>query len=156
MAAAPHQHIQRASRELFAVARGESVSHVHLRNRLLAIIWVTIAIGVISTFLVYFIERHAVGTQISSFGDAFLFSMSQLLTASSVASPTTEFGKVLELFFDIYAITVVATLAGSFGAFFHRRTDEREKEKADAAAAAAGEDAQGGDGSGGLATGPAS
>ena len=82
----------------------------------------TIAIGIISTFLVFSLERHAEGTQISSLGDAFLFSMSQLLTALSVASPTTEFGKVLELFFDIYAITVVATLAGSFGAFFHRRT----------------------------------
>ena len=30
----------------------------------------------------------------------------------------------LELFFDLWAITVVATLAGSFGAFFHARSKE--------------------------------
>jgi hypothetical protein len=33
---------------------------------------------------------------------------------------------VLELFFDIWAITVVATLAGSFGAFFHARSKEMD------------------------------
>ena len=137
MAAAPHQHIQRASREIFAVARGDSASHIHLRNRVLSIVWVTIALGIVSTFIVYFLERHAEGTQISSLGDAFLFSMSQLLTASSVASPSTSSGKVLELLFDIYAITVVATLAGSFGAFFHKRSEEREQAQAEA-------DAQGG------------
>jgi hypothetical protein len=35
---------------------------------------------------------------------------------------------VLELFFDIWAITVVATLAGSFGAFFHARSQEMDGE----------------------------
>jgi hypothetical protein len=135
MATAPHQHIQRASRTFFAVARGDSASHVHLRNRLLSIVWVTIALSIISTFVVYFLERHAEGTQISSLGDAFLFSMSQLLTASSVAAPSTESGKILELCFDIYAITVVATLAGSFGAFFHKRSEEREQAQAEADAA---------------------
>ena len=39
-----------------------------------------------------------------------------------MANPATNAGKVIELFFDIYAITVVATLAGSFGAFFHQRS----------------------------------
>jgi hypothetical protein len=137
MAAAPHHHIQRASRGALAVARGDSGTHIRLRNRLLSIIWVTVALGVISTIIVYFAERHAEGTQISSLGDAFLFSMSQLLTASSVASPTSESGKVLELLFDIYAITVVATLAGSFGAFFHRRGEEIDAAKAAAKAAPA-------------------
>ncbi|MDX6637557.1 MAG: hypothetical protein QOJ01_1068 [Solirubrobacterales bacterium] len=141
MAVAPHHHFQRVSREFLAVARGDSDTHTHLRNRLLAIIWVTIALGIISTFLVYTLERHAAGTQIHSLFDAFLFSMAQLLTASSVASPSTNVGKIIELAFDIYAITVVATLAGSFGAFFHRRSQEHDEAKAaaaDAAAAGAG------------------
>jgi cytochrome c biogenesis protein CcdA len=136
VAQAPHQHIQRASRGLLAVARGDSQTHTHLRNRLLSIIWVTIAIGIISTFLVYLIERHVHHTQIHNLFDAFLFAMGQLLTASSVAAPTSTAGKVLEIFFDIYAITVVATLAGSFGSFFHRRSEERDKTQADAVAAA--------------------
>jgi hypothetical protein len=122
----PHRHIQRASRELLAVARGDRRSHVHLRNRLLAILWVTLAVDVLATLAVYLAERHGSGTEIHNLWDAFLFATSQLFTASSVASPSTETGKVLELLFDVYAITVVATLAGSFGAFFNHRREERE------------------------------
>ncbi len=136
MAVAPHHHFQRVSREFLAVARGDSDTHVHLRNRLLSIIWVTLALGVISTLVVYFLERDATGTEIHDLGDAFLFSMAQLLTASSVAAPTTNAAKVLELAFDIYAITVVATLAGSFGAFFHRRSQEHDEAKAAAESSA--------------------
>jgi uncharacterized PurR-regulated membrane protein YhhQ (DUF165 family) len=135
VAQAPHTHVQRASRGLLAVARGDRKSHDDLRNRLLAIIWVTLLIMFISTPALYFAERHASGTGIHSLWDAFLFTLSQLVTASSVASPASQTGKVLELAFDIYAITVVATLAGSFGAFFHHRREEDEKDAAKAAKA---------------------
>jgi hypothetical protein len=50
------------------------------------------------------------------------------LAASSVAAPKTNFDKVVELFFDIWAITVVATVAGSFGAFFHTRSNKMDGE----------------------------
>src|ERR1700759_2758506 len=43
-------------------------------------------------------------------------------------------GKVLELVFDLWAITVVASLAGSFGAFFHARSKEMNDEMAKAEA----------------------
>ena len=45
-----------------------------------------------------------------------------------------DLGKILELVFDLWAITVVASLAGSFGAFFHARSKEmnEEMEKAEA------------------------
>jgi hypothetical protein len=135
VAQAPHQHIQRVSRGFISVVRGESATHTHLRNRLLSIVWVTVLIGIISTLLVYFLERHANHTQIHSLFDAFIFAWAQLLTASSVAAPTSTAGKVLEVFFDIYAITVVATLAGSFGSFFHRRSEEHDQEDADRLAA---------------------
>jgi hypothetical protein len=124
VAVAPHHHVQRVSRELLAVARGDSATHTHLRNRLLSIIWVTTLLVLIATLIVFFSERHAARAEIHNVFDAFLFSTSQLLTASSVATPTTNTVKVLELFFDIYAITVVAALAGSFGTFFHRRSIE--------------------------------
>jgi hypothetical protein len=126
VATSPHRHIQRAGREALAVVRGETKTHTYLRNRLLAILWVTVALGLASTLVVYFTERRAAGTQIHNLFDAFLYAMSQLLTASSVASPSTNLAKALQLFFDIYAITVVATLAGSFGSFFHRRSHERD------------------------------
>jgi FtsH-binding integral membrane protein len=133
----PHRHIQRASRELFAVVRGSTETHAHLRNRLLAILWITVVLVIVSTVLVYLFERHAANSQITTPFEAFLFSTGQLLTASSVTSPTTEAGKILELFFDVYALTVVAALAGSFGAFFHKRSEEiRKKHEQEAAAAA--------------------
>ena len=114
---------------MIAVAQGSTPTHSHLRRRLLTIFIATAVFAVICTVVVYLTERHARGTEIHSVFDAFLFSTSQLLTASSVANPKTDFGKVLELFFDIYAITVVATLAGSFGAFFHQRSKEMDRAK---------------------------
>lgn len=101
------------------MVQGQTKTHTHLRRRLLTIFLATAFIALISTLVVYFTERHVKGGEIHNLFDAFLFSTSQLLTASSVANPKTNFGKVLELFFDIWAITVVATVAGSFGAFFH-------------------------------------
>ena len=101
----------------------------------MTIVVVTVFFAAIFTVIVYLTERHAHGTEIHNVFDAFLFSTSQLLTASSVANPTTNAGKVLELFFDIYAITVVATLAGSFGAFFHQRSKEMDRASRDLALA---------------------
>ncbi len=112
---------------MIAVASGATATHAHLRRRLLTIFLITAVFAVLCTLIVYLTEHPAHGTEIHSLFDAFLFSTSQLLTASSVANPTTNFGKVLELFFDIYAITVVATLAGSFGAFFHQRSKEMDR-----------------------------
>jgi hypothetical protein len=121
--------VNHASREAIAVARGSTSTHAHLRRRLLTIVFVTLFFAAICTLVIYASERHAHGTQIHSPFDAFLFSTSQLPAASSVASPATQTGKVLGLFFDIYAITVVATLAGSFGAFFHQRSKELDRAK---------------------------
>lgn len=106
------------------MARAQTPTHAHLRRRISIIFFATALMSLVSTLVVYFSERHAQGTEIHDLFDAFIFSTSQLLTASSVASPQTDFGKVLELFFDLWAISVVATLAGSFGAFFHARSKE--------------------------------
>ncbi|MGN6216117.1 MAG: hypothetical protein ACTHN7_04050 [Solirubrobacterales bacterium] len=120
--------VKNAHREMIAVVQGQTRTHTHLRRRLLTIFLATALISVISTLVVFLTERGAKGTEIHNLFDAFLFSTSQLLTASSVAAPKTNFGKILELFFDIWAITVVATLAGSFGAFFHARSKEMDGE----------------------------
>ena len=130
-----HRPIKHASREAIAVARGSTKTHYHLRRRILMIFGVTAVFAVICTLVTYFTERHAKGTEIHSLFDAFLFATSQLLTGSSVANPRTDLGKVLELVFDLWAIFVVASLAGSFGAFFHARSKElnAEMEKAERA-----------------------
>ena len=125
--------IKHASREAIAVAQGSTKTHYHLRRRILMILGVTALFAVLCTLVTYLTEHNAKGTEIHSLFDAFLFATSQLLTGSSVANPSTDFGKVLELIFDLWAITVVASLAGSFGAFFHARSKELndEMEKAE-------------------------
>ncbi|MBS1895004.1 MAG: hypothetical protein JST59_27205 [Actinobacteria bacterium] len=130
-----HRPIKHASREAIAVARGSTKTHYHLRRRILAIFGVTAIFAIVCTLVTYLTEHGAKGTEIHSLFDAFLFSASQLLTGSSVANPATNLGKILELVFDLWAIFVVASLAGSFGAFFHARSKElnAEMEKAERA-----------------------
>jgi hypothetical protein len=130
-----HRPVRHASREAIAVARGSTKTHYHLRRRILVIFGVTAVFAVVCTLVTYLTEHHAQGTEIHSLFDAFLFATSQLLTGSSVANPATDLGKVLELVFDLWAIFVVASLAGSFGAFFHARSKELndEMEKAERA-----------------------
>ena len=49
----------------------------------------------------------------------------QLLTVSSqLRNPISTPARVLDVLLQAYAISVVALLAGSFGAFFHRRGAE--------------------------------
>jgi hypothetical protein len=130
-----HRPIRHASREAIAVARGSTRTHYHLRRRILAIFGVTAVFAVICTLVTYLTEHHAPHTEIHSLFDAFLFATSQLLTGSSVANPHTNLGKILELVFDLWAIFVVASLAGSCVAFFHARSKElnAEMEKAERA-----------------------
>jgi ABC-type Co2+ transport system permease subunit len=125
----PHTHIRRATKGFGAVARGETYIHARFRDRLLAILWVTVALVAVSTIVVYAIERNASGAEIDSLFDAFLFSASRLLTASSIVDPQTNGLRILELGFDVYAITVVAALAGSFGAFFHAHSQQLDAER---------------------------
>ncbi len=130
-----HRPVRHAGHEVMAVARASSRTHYHLRRRILIIFGTTAAFAVICTLIVYVAEHGAKHTEIRTLLDSFLFTTSQLLTGSSVANPHTELGKILELVFDLWAITVVASLAGSFGAFFHARSKEMnlEMEKAEAA-----------------------
>jgi hypothetical protein len=116
--------VKHAGHEVMAVARGSTKTHTHLRRRLAIIFGATAVFAVLCTIVVYLAEHSAKGGEIHSLWDSFLFSASQLLTGSSVANPKTNGGKILELIFDLWAIFVVASLAGSFGAFFHARSKE--------------------------------
>jgi hypothetical protein len=118
--------VGQAAQEVGMVVRGETDTHRHLRERIVAIALVTVAVDLVCTVLVFLFERHAAGTDVKSIGSALFFSSTQLLTvSSSMANPLTTPGRVLDVLMEAYAITVVASLAGSFGAFFHRRSHER-------------------------------
>lgn len=115
--------------EVSRVLRGETTTHVHFRERLLAIAAVTIVVDLVCSVLVLLLERHVSGTQITGYSSALFFSTTQLLSvSSSLANPLTGAGQVLDVAMEVYAITVVAAVAGSTSAFLHRRSQERRAE----------------------------
>jgi hypothetical protein len=109
------------------VARGLTPTHRHLRSRLAFVFVMTIAIDAVASVLIFVFERHAAGTDITTLGDAVFWTSTQLLTVSSqLRNPISTPARVLDVFLQAYAISAVAALAGSFGAFFHRRGNERD------------------------------
>ncbi|MBB3140922.1 hypothetical protein [Halomonas organivorans] len=113
--------------DLWDLARAASPTHLHLRNRLLTVILLSVVIDLAASGTILVVEGAAPGSNIAGFWDAFYWTTSQLLTISStMANPVTTAGQALCLLLDLYAITVVSTLAGMFSAFFYRRGEERD------------------------------
>lgn len=117
--------LRRILDDIQAVIRASSVPHSHLRDRLSAALALTFVVDIVASVLLLLLEKDHPQTDIHTFWDALFFTTSQLTTLSSaMANPVTVGGKVLCLLIDIYAITVVATVAGMFGAFFSHRSAE--------------------------------
>jgi hypothetical protein len=115
------------AREVVMVARGLTPTHAHFRSRLVALFVASLALDAVASVLILLFERHAKGTMITDLGEAVFWTSTQLLTVSSqFPNPLTTPARVLDVFLQAYAISAVAYLAGSFGAFFHRRGNERD------------------------------
>jgi hypothetical protein len=118
--------LRRVAGEIGAVATGATPTHEHLRERLVGALLVTLIVDAIFSVAVYYAERHGPKTDIHSIGTAFFWVSAQLTTVSSqMTNPVTTTGRTLDIVLEVYAITVVVAMAGSFGAFFHRRSAER-------------------------------
>jgi hypothetical protein len=112
--------------EIRAILMAETPTHRHLRERLTGALFVTLLVDAVATVAAYYFERHGPKTDIHSIGTALFWVSTQLTTVSSqMTNPVTTAGRILDVLLEIYAITVVVALAGSFGAFFHRRSTER-------------------------------
>jgi hypothetical protein len=121
------QPLRTGSREVVRVARGVTPTHDHLRMRLVVIGLATVFLDAAASVIIFLFERNADGTAITNLGDSIFWTSTQLLTVSSqLPNPISTPARVLDIFLQAYAITVVAMLAGSFGAFFHRRGIERD------------------------------
>jgi hypothetical protein len=121
------QPARAGGREVLRVARGATPTHLHLRSRLALVFVATLILDAAASVLIYFFERDAPGTEINTFGDSLFWTSTQLLTVSSqLPNPISTPARILDVFLQAYAISVVAILAGSFGAFFHRRGMERD------------------------------
>jgi hypothetical protein len=113
-------------REIRDILHASSPAHVHLRSRLTFVLGATLLVDAVASVLILLFERHAHGTQITNLGDSVFWTTTQLLTVSSqLPNPISAPARVLDVFLQAYAISVVAVLAGSWGAFFHRRSMER-------------------------------
>jgi hypothetical protein len=109
------------------VLRARTPTHAHLRSRLFTLAVATAMFDVVASVAILLFERDAPRTEITNIGDALFWTSTQLLTVSSqLPNPISTPARVLDLFLQGWAISVVAMLAGSFAAFFHRRGLERD------------------------------
>jgi hypothetical protein len=105
--------------ELHKLMRGSTPIHFRLRRRLVIIYGATVVVAIVGALAIYFFERHAPKTEIHTYGDALFWTSAQLLTVSSqLKNPISNGARVLDIFFELWAISVVAALAGSIGTFF--------------------------------------
>jgi Trk-type K+ transport system membrane component len=117
-----------ARRELHDVLRARTFTHERYRDHLVVITFVTFVVTIVCSAIAFLLERHAPKTDINSFGDAVFWSTTQLLSvSSSLQNPISTGARALDVFMEIYAITVIAALAGATTSFLHRRTNELEK-----------------------------
>jgi hypothetical protein len=102
----------------------------HERHRLLVarftlLVALTSLVALVGTAAIYFLERHAPGTEIKTVFDAFYFTTVQLLTvSSSLRNPLTAGGRVLNILLEIWGVLFVAGVTGAFATFF--LSDESE------------------------------
>jgi hypothetical protein len=115
-------------REVRDVFRAATTTHRRLRNILVTIAVATVGVDLLCAVLGYLLERHTHETDIKTFGSAAFWTTTQLLTvSSSVKNPISAGGRVLDVFMEIYAITVIATLAGGIGSFLQKRGVEMDE-----------------------------
>jgi len=95
-----------------------------------AIIVATVGVDLLFAIAAFLLERHSQQTEIKSFGSAVFWTTTQLLTVSSqIKNPISVGGRVLDVFMEIYAITVIAALAGALGSFLQKRGQEIDDER---------------------------
>jgi hypothetical protein len=94
------------------------------------IIVVTVGIDLFCAIAAFLLERHSEQTEIKTFGSAVFWTTTQLLTVSSqIKNPISTGGRVLDVLMEIWAITVVAALAGAFGSFLQKRGQEMDAKR---------------------------
>jgi hypothetical protein len=116
-----------SGREVRDVLRASTATHRRLRDHLVTIAVATAGVDLVCAFLALLLERDTNETEIKTFGSAAFWTTTQLLTVSSqIKNPISAGGRVLDVFMEIYAVTVIATLAGAMGSFLQKRGAEMD------------------------------
>jgi hypothetical protein len=114
-----------AARELGDVLRAATPTHRRLRDQFVTIIAATVGVDLLCAVAALLLERHSQQTEVKTFGSAAFWTTTQLLTVSSqIKNPISAGGRILDVFMEIYAITVIATLAAAIGSFLQKRGQE--------------------------------
>ena len=120
--------IRGMTREAIDVLHARTPAHGRLRDTLAGIVLATVGVDLVCAVLALLFEHGAKQSQVTSFGSALFWTTTQLLTvSSSLQNPISAPGRILDVVMEIYAITVIGTLAGAFGAFLGRRGRELER-----------------------------
>ena len=108
--------------EIHRVVRGATDVHTTFRRRIATTVLVTLVVDAIGSVLMYFLEHGKDGSAIGSPFRSFFWVTTQLLTVSSqMPNPVTTGGRIVDIFLEVWAITVVATVAASFTAFLQKK-----------------------------------
>lgn len=93
--------------------------HRRLLARLVLALVSTSIVFLAGTLLIWTFETGQKGGQINGLPDAAFFTATQLLTiSSSITNPVTTAGKIIDIALEVWAISVVTAVAGSFATFF--------------------------------------
>lgn len=91
----------------------------------MTIIIATIGVDLFCAVMAFLLERHSPQTEVKTFGSAAFCTTTQLLSVSSqLKNPISLGGRILDVFMEIYAITVIATLAGAVGSILQKPGEE--------------------------------
>jgi hypothetical protein len=126
---ASHPPLRRVAKGIHMTLRGATPAHAELRSRIVGLTLLSILVDLVSGGLAWFFEGHH--GEVTTFWNALFWTTTQLLTVSSqFPNPLTTGGKILDVFLELYALTVVTTLAGAFASFFHHRARDRQAQAA--------------------------
>jgi hypothetical protein len=112
----PRQKLSRgryAWKEFVDLFRGDEERHRRLHGRLLAILVLSFALDLVVALAMTFVDKG-----LGYFPRAFAWTTSQIVSGGSSYTETSGFGHVAEVFLQIYMVTVIAAVAGSFASYF--------------------------------------
>ncbi|HEY5143003.1 MAG TPA: hypothetical protein VII98_05840 [Solirubrobacteraceae bacterium] len=121
----PHVALRTAAREVRDVLTAATTTHRRLRDQFVVVLIATVGVDLVCGAAAFLLERDARQTEIKTVGGALFWTSTQLLTVSSqLKNPISPGARVLDVFMEMYAIIVIAGLAGAVGSFLQKRGQE--------------------------------
>lgn len=115
----PTQELSRrqyARKEIVDLFRGNKERHRRLHGRLLAILLLSVILDLVIASVLYFADKPSgVG---GDFFKSWVWTTSQIVAGGSSLSVTAWWVHFIEVFSQIYMVTVIAAVAGSFASYF--------------------------------------